>query len=236
MLPLPSVLRVQATQLARGMRQGCPPPSACCSRTRGWVRRGVALLAPACAVSAFPAMWLGSALPAECTYRTAALACLALQPGWQTVPTCRRTFAHPAHLLAAVVITLEVVRDLGIPTVVPLQQPHTAGAAEAEAAAAGAAEPAEQQVGQQAAEQQPASADQVQQEEGQREVRRTAGVVPGFALACDPGKHLSCRLLSMYPWHWRADWHLLPALQGTSSLCKGKSLLVASWCSALGPL
>ena len=98
------------------------------------------------------------------------------------------------NLCSAVIITLEVVRDSGIPTVVPLDQPRSAGTAgpaeqEASSAATGSAGAAAAGTAQQA-EQQPAGSGQAQPGEGQPEVRRSAGVVPGFALACDPGKPL----------------------------------------------
>ncbi len=134
---------------------------------------------------------------AHCIFRTTqcivvALCTWAHQFAW---PSCL-----PAPACPAVIITLEVVRDSSVPTVVPLNQPGTAGTAEGEAAAADAAaadsaataagtgEQAEQQDGQQV--QQPAAGSQAQQEEAPQEVVRSAGVVPGFALACDPGKQM----------------------------------------------
>ena len=81
----------------------------------------------------------------------------------------------------AVVIALEVVRDAGLPTQVPLDEPRPAAAA-AEAAASGVAE--QQQAQQQQQEEEAAEGEPA-------EPARRPIEVPGFVLACDPG--VRCR-------------------------------------------
>ncbi|PSC70908.1 hypothetical protein C2E20_5721 [Micractinium conductrix] len=75
-----------------------------------------------------------------------------------------------------VILTLEVVRDMGLPTVVPLNQPPAPMEPEEEGAEEGAAAAA-------AAQEQQQQQQQQQQLGGQRP---PVGLAPGFMLACDP--------------------------------------------------
>ena len=100
-----------------------------------------------------------------------------MRPSPFTCPTRSHAppYVPPHH---AVILTLEVVRDMGLPTVVPLNQPPAPMEPEEEGAEEGAAAAA-------AAQEQQQQQQQQQQLGGQRP---PVGLAPGFMLACDPGK------------------------------------------------